>query len=313
MAAGPLNSEGVLVVSSGRAKSKEDAKNRCWETMVLKLKELSPAPPLHMQPHMSGRGEFNRIKCGGRPRRSSLEEDMLSTKIEKDDYVSRLEFKMRKLNHLSAQYLVHHESKKFEAKWTMVARMFGNIFVIGEEKRTIREAKQSAAFYGEEVLEEILEEPLEKRSVEEINVESRSLNRKQLEGDEEPLEGKIKKEHYFCNFTPSGTIFIDFSYLKTLKKLGTNDGVGSVTLKLDDYKRLFVGKWLNDTLIEFLLKNFQFTQLSESDKNRCEHLDTTQKNLSMQIFRVYILPTHWFTKMTSNPRPEESKDPVQRR
>lgn len=62
---GPPNSEDVTV-TAGIAKSKKDAKKRCCEAMVLKLDDLPPAPPLHMQPHMMGRGGFNRFPGPGR-------------------------------------------------------------------------------------------------------------------------------------------------------------------------------------------------------------------------------------------------------
>jgi len=61
---GPPDSEDVTV-TAGIAKSKKDAKKRCCEAMVLKLDDLPPAPPLHMQPHMMGRG-FNRFPGPGR-------------------------------------------------------------------------------------------------------------------------------------------------------------------------------------------------------------------------------------------------------
>jgi len=62
---GPPDSEDVTV-TAGIAKSKKDAKKRCCEAMVLKLDDLPPAPPLHMQPHMMGRGGFNRFPGPGR-------------------------------------------------------------------------------------------------------------------------------------------------------------------------------------------------------------------------------------------------------
>lgn len=62
---GPPESEEVTV-TAGIAKSKKDAKKRCCEAMVLKLDDLPPAPPLHMQPHMMGRGGFNRFPGPGR-------------------------------------------------------------------------------------------------------------------------------------------------------------------------------------------------------------------------------------------------------
>eukprot|EP00092_Neocalanus_flemingeri_P007884 GFUD01008510.1.p1 GENE.GFUD01008510.1~~GFUD01008510.1.p1 ORF type:complete len:594 (-),score=190.10 GFUD01008510.1:973-2754(-) len=61
---GPPDSEDVTV-TAGIAKSKKDAKKRCCEAMVLKLDDLPAAPPLHMQPHMMGRG-FNRFPGPGR-------------------------------------------------------------------------------------------------------------------------------------------------------------------------------------------------------------------------------------------------------
>lgn len=62
---GPPNSDEVTV-TAGIAKSKKDAKRRCCEAMVLKIDDLPPAPPLHMQPHMMGRGGFNRFPGPGR-------------------------------------------------------------------------------------------------------------------------------------------------------------------------------------------------------------------------------------------------------
>jgi len=61
---GPPNSDEVIV-TAGIAKSKKDAKKRCCEAMVLKIDDLPPAPPLHLQPHMMGRG-FNRFPGPGR-------------------------------------------------------------------------------------------------------------------------------------------------------------------------------------------------------------------------------------------------------
>jgi hypothetical protein len=55
-----------VTVTAGIAKSKKDAKKRCCEAMVLKIDDLPPAPPLHMQPHMMGRGGFNRFPGPGR-------------------------------------------------------------------------------------------------------------------------------------------------------------------------------------------------------------------------------------------------------
>jgi len=61
---GPPGSDEVTV-TAGIAKSKKDAKKRCCEAMVLKLDDLPQAPPLHMQPHMMGRG-LNRFPGPGR-------------------------------------------------------------------------------------------------------------------------------------------------------------------------------------------------------------------------------------------------------
>jgi len=59
---------GPDLVTAGIAKSKKDAKRRCCEAMVLKLDDLPPAPPLHMQPHMMrGRFPFPGRFMRGRP------------------------------------------------------------------------------------------------------------------------------------------------------------------------------------------------------------------------------------------------------
>ena len=39
-----------MIVTCGIAKGKKEAKRRCCEAMVLKMSDLPPAPPLHMQP-----------------------------------------------------------------------------------------------------------------------------------------------------------------------------------------------------------------------------------------------------------------------
>jgi len=58
---------GPDLVTAGIAKSKKDSKRRCCEAMVLKIDDLPPAPPLHMQPHMRGRFPFpGRFQRGGR-------------------------------------------------------------------------------------------------------------------------------------------------------------------------------------------------------------------------------------------------------
>merc|ERR1719317_1095576 len=78
---------------------------------------------------------------------------------------------------------------------------------------------------------------------------------------------------------------------------GAIEGVGSVTVTLEDYKTLQVGTFLNDVIIDFYMKYLQFTLLSEEDKNR-----------------VHIFTTFWFSRLTSKPSPIEArKDPVQRR
>ena len=74
---GPANSEDV-VVTCGIAKGKKEAKRRCCEAMVLKVSDLPPAPPLHMQPQFQmqmrgfmrfpgGRGRFMRGRGGFGP------------------------------------------------------------------------------------------------------------------------------------------------------------------------------------------------------------------------------------------------------
>ena len=74
---GPPNSEDV-VVTCGIAKGKREAKRRCCEAMVLKVSDLPPAPPLHMQPQFQmqmrgfmrfpgGRGRFMRGRGFGPP------------------------------------------------------------------------------------------------------------------------------------------------------------------------------------------------------------------------------------------------------
>merc|ERR1719336_1855019 len=74
---GPANSEDV-VVTCGIAKGKREAKRRCCEAMVLKVSDLPPAPPLHMQPQFQmqmrgfmrfpgGRGRFMRGRGFGPP------------------------------------------------------------------------------------------------------------------------------------------------------------------------------------------------------------------------------------------------------
>eukprot|EP00092_Neocalanus_flemingeri_P024167 GFUD01026214.1.p1 GENE.GFUD01026214.1~~GFUD01026214.1.p1 ORF type:complete len:850 (-),score=310.62 GFUD01026214.1:714-3263(-) len=78
---------------------------------------------------------------------------------------------------------------------------------------------------------------------------------------------------------------------------GAIEGVGSVTVTLEDYKTLQVGTFLNDVIIDFYMKYLQFTQFSHPDKNR-----------------VHIFTTFWFSRLTSKPSPIEArKDPVQRR
>jgi len=78
---------------------------------------------------------------------------------------------------------------------------------------------------------------------------------------------------------------------------GAIEGVGSVTVTLEDYKTLQVGTFLNDVIIDFYLKYLQYTQFSEQDKNG-----------------VHIFTTFWFSRLTSKPSPIEArKDPVQRR
>ena len=39
-----------VIVTCGIAKGKKEAKRRCAEAMVLKVSDLPPAPPLHLQP-----------------------------------------------------------------------------------------------------------------------------------------------------------------------------------------------------------------------------------------------------------------------
>ena len=50
--------------------------------------------------------------------------------------------------------------------------------------------------------------------------------------------------------------------------LGAIEGVGAVTVTVEDYKTLKVGTFLNDVIIDFYLKYLQYTQFSEQDKNR---------------------------------------------
>jgi len=78
---------------------------------------------------------------------------------------------------------------------------------------------------------------------------------------------------------------------------GAIEGVGSVTVALEDYKTLQVGTFLNDVIIDFYMKYLQFTKFIEQDKNG-----------------VHIFTTFWFSRLTSKPSPMEArKDPVQRR
>jgi len=78
---------------------------------------------------------------------------------------------------------------------------------------------------------------------------------------------------------------------------GAIEGVGSVTVTLEDFKTLQVGTFLNDVIIDFYMKYIQFTKFSEQDKNR-----------------VHIFTTFWFSRLTNKPSPIEArKDPVQRR
>ena len=46
------------------------------------------------------------------------------------------------------------------------------------------------------------------------------------------------------------------------------EGVGSVTVSLDDYKTLAAGTFLNDVIIDFYLKYLQYTIFNDEDKNR---------------------------------------------
>merc|ERR1719431_2283331 len=78
---------------------------------------------------------------------------------------------------------------------------------------------------------------------------------------------------------------------------GAIEGVGSVTVTLEDYKTLQVDTFLNDVVIDFYMKYLQFTLLSEADKNS-----------------VHIFTTCWFSRLTSKPSPIEARqEPVQRR
>ena len=75
------------------------------------------------------------------------------------------------------------------------------------------------------------------------------------------------------------------------------EGVGSVTVTLEDYKTLQIGTFLNDTIIDFYLKHLQYTKLSTTDRDR-----------------VHIFTTFWFSRLTSKPSPIEArKEPLQRR
>merc|ERR1719427_1221646 len=75
------------------------------------------------------------------------------------------------------------------------------------------------------------------------------------------------------------------------------EGVGSVTVTLEDYKTLQIGTFLNDTIIDFYLKHLQYTKLSSTDKDR-----------------VHIFTTYWYSRLTSKPSPKEAwKDSFQRR
>jgi len=60
---GAQNSDDVLV-SCGIAKGKKEAKRRCCEAMVLKISDLPPAPPMHMQPHF----QMQMMRFRGGPR-----------------------------------------------------------------------------------------------------------------------------------------------------------------------------------------------------------------------------------------------------
>ena len=62
---GAPNSEDVIV-TCGIAKGKKEAKRRCCEAMVLKMSDLPPPPPMHMQPGFQGmRGGFMRFPGPG--------------------------------------------------------------------------------------------------------------------------------------------------------------------------------------------------------------------------------------------------------
>ena len=78
---------------------------------------------------------------------------------------------------------------------------------------------------------------------------------------------------------------------------GQIEGVGAVTVSLEDYKTLAAGTFLNDVIIDFYLKHLQYSKFSEKDKNR-----------------AHIFTTFWFSRLTSKPSPIEArKDPVIRR
>ena len=47
------------------------------------------------------------------------------------------------------------------------------------------------------------------------------------------------------------------------------EGVGSVTVTMDDYKTLAAGTFLNDVIIDFYLKWLQYSTFSQADKDRC--------------------------------------------
>lgn len=79
---GPPGSDDVLV-ACGIAKGKREGKRRCCDVMVLKMSDLPPAPPLHVQMQMRGM----QVRPGFRPRLPPPEsEDTIFKKYDKTAY-----------------------------------------------------------------------------------------------------------------------------------------------------------------------------------------------------------------------------------
>jgi len=79
---GPPGSDDVLV-TAGIAKGKRECKRRCCDAMVLKMSDLPPAPPLHVQMQMRGM----QVRPGFRPQLPPPEsEDTVFKKYDKTAY-----------------------------------------------------------------------------------------------------------------------------------------------------------------------------------------------------------------------------------